>query len=133
MAAPRTVTHLVSSQHLTSKLRQCITTPIEGESHAEKIYRERSAEVDKWHHEFWVKHNVDYMREKNDYTVWYRTRYQLDQSDRVPPEEMAKFNKMFLDRKLESHKQYNRTWWKYNLELSFLGAKAFIYAFLGGR
>lgn len=92
------------------------------ETKLHKRYRLLRQETLEWQHNFWLKHNTDFTKEREEYTKnVINQRYPSDNTKTtLNADEMSKFYKDFLDSKWSSHLQFNVEWQKRNFTIVFL-------------
>ncbi|KAL3197996.1 hypothetical protein MRX96_044572 [Rhipicephalus microplus] len=99
---------------------------------AELRFREQYAAVQAWNQDYWVKHNAEFQRKKEEFTRCKLAEYRTQGSprDSVPIEDMASFYKTFLNDNHQKHMQYNWAWYRKNIGLllpALLASWAYFY------
>ncbi|KAJ1920187.1 Apoptogenic protein 1, mitochondrial [Tieghemiomyces parasiticus] len=97
------------------------------ETTAERAYRELREAAQVFHHEFWGAENARFERERlcfiNDAALRMLT---VPEQAVSPTVDLAPFYRDYLNASYQRHLDYNRTWWRMNLRILTLGARAFL-------
>ncbi|XP_002730791.1 COA8 family protein Y39B6A.34, mitochondrial-like [Saccoglossus kowalevskii] len=111
----------------------------ENESKVKKEYRLMREETDKFNHLFWTEHNAAFIKAKE---IFIESK--LDGSgDKLvdedgtkhvlTAEEMAEFYRDFLNCRHQELKDYNREWYKRNLQMLWPAIKANIHSWFAKK
>lgn len=102
------------------------------ESAIEREYREEREKVQKWNQEFWLKHNLKFSKEREQYVQEMKIKLAREKSCNkddivVTADEMSLFYKTFLDKHWYIHLNYNMEWYKKNGRLILLAIQTNVY------
>jgi apoptogenic protein 1 len=93
----------------------------EDETAAERKYRIMRVQVYKWNQTYWSDQNIRYSVAKKAFMDKAKSscdgNSQNDETSDDYAELLNKFNKKFLDENFEIQLEYNRLWFKYNIDL----------------
>jgi len=113
---------LIGPAHPISNIRKiCLHVP-SNETKLHKRYRLLRQDTLNWNHNFWLNHNTEFVKNRDEYTKeLLQKRYPNDDTKTtLTADEMSEFYKDFLDRNWSSHIQYNIEWQKRNFTIIFL-------------
>ncbi|XP_045606601.2 cytochrome c oxidase assembly factor 8 [Procambarus clarkii] len=88
------------------------------ETPLERRHREERFKTQEWNHRFWADHNTKFKKMKEEFIrVRLKEKYGENTEDQktLSADEMSEFYKKFLDDHHLVHGQYNREWYKKNV------------------
>ncbi|XP_059477155.1 cytochrome c oxidase assembly factor 8 [Neocloeon triangulifer] len=120
---------MVGPPDKVSNIRPVIFHVPVNESVAEKEYRQKRQEVLQWNQEFWTKHNLRFIKEREEFVKIQQQR--KGNNETLCADEMSIFYKRFLDENWQVHVKYNGDWYKKNIGLMLQSFKIQILKSLG--
>ncbi|XP_029162778.1 APOPT family protein CG14806, mitochondrial [Nylanderia fulva] len=111
---------LIGSPDPVSNLRPIIFARSAKETYFEKKYINLREETQRWHQEFWIKHNTSFIEERKQFQELLRAQGKKE----LTADDMSVFYKQFLDKNWQSHFNYNLAWYKRNIKILFYGIAA---------
>lgn len=99
------------------------------ETPLEYRYRMSRVATQEWNQKFWADHNDKFRKMKEEFIkAKLREKYEDDDLIRktLSAEEMSQFYKGFLDESRPSHLDYNKEWYKRNVNNLILAAKVWL-------
>uniref|UniRef100_A0A8D8ZKA7 APOPT family protein CG14806, mitochondrial n=2 Tax=Cacopsylla melanoneura TaxID=428564 RepID=A0A8D8ZKA7_9HEMI len=102
------------------------------ESNIERTYRQERETVQSWNQEFWMKHNIKFTKEREQYIDDMKVKLAHEKNCSkdeivVTADEMSVFYKTFLDKHWYIHMNYNLEWYKRNAKLIVLSIQTNMY------
>ncbi|XP_071445898.1 COA8 family protein CG14806, mitochondrial [Hetaerina americana] len=116
---------LIGPPDPVSNLRPLLFKISETESILEKKFRLQREEVQNWNQSFWLQHNNNFYKQKQDYIHKSTQNNECCSPEKkaLTSEEMSSFYKDFLDKNWEIHHKYNMEWYKKNFQLLLLSCQ----------
>lgn len=105
------------------------------ESKLEYDYRMLREKIFDFNHQYWTQQNLQFIESKKKFIEKYRIEQKYLNYNRIKDEEIAdpdmtqmnEFYKDFLNKNTQVHYDYNRKWFKYNLQLLWPATKVFFF------
>lgn len=136
---------LIGPADKISNIRQYRFYVPENESKCEHDYRVMREKVLEWNQEYWTQSNLNFVHSKQKFTENIKNTKRLEQklsildhgqltkssknsSDDINESaEMTEFYRKFLNDNYHNHYEYNKKWFKLNLQLLWPATKVYFY------
>ncbi|XP_031350982.1 COA8 family protein CG14806, mitochondrial-like isoform X2 [Photinus pyralis] len=114
---------IIGPPNSQSNLRPIIRQQLPKETVLQQKLRTFQDETQAWNEDFWSKHNVKFLQQKEEFVK------SSESAQPLSSDEMSQFYKKFLDDNWKSHVSYNFEWYKRNFRILYLALRVSLERF----